>query len=72
MTKGEIMSHVDHTLLKADATWPAIAKLCDEAVENATASICINSGYVRQAAETVDDTVLGGICQRVDGEIPAA
>ena len=51
MTKQEILSHVDHTLLKADATWDAIRTICDEAVQNHTASICINPGWVRQAVE---------------------
>src|SRR5699024_3126827 len=37
--------------LKADATWPDIQKICDEAMENHTASICINPGYVKQACE---------------------
>ncbi|HIY11762.1 MAG TPA: deoxyribose-phosphate aldolase [Candidatus Anaerofilum excrementigallinarum] len=51
MTREEILSRVDHTLLKPEATWEDIRKLCDEALENHTASICINPGYVRRAAE---------------------
>ncbi len=51
MTDREILQKVDHTLLKADATWGQIKALCDEAVEYETASICINGGYVKQAAE---------------------
>jgi len=51
MTREEILSHVDHTLLKPEATWPQIQTLCDEAVENHTASICINTCYVKQAAQ---------------------
>ena len=51
MTNAELFATVDHTLLKADATWPQIKTLCDEALEAGTASICINSGYVKQAAE---------------------
>ena len=50
MTREEILSRVDHTLLKPEATWEDIRKLCDEALENHTASICINPGYVRRAA----------------------
>ena len=38
MTREEILSHVDHTLLKPEATWPQIQVICDEAVENHTAS----------------------------------
>lgn len=50
-SKTEILSKVDHTLLKPEATWPQVQVLCDEAVANKTASICINTCYVRQAAE---------------------
>ena len=51
MTREEILSKVDHTLLKPEATWQQIKQLCDEAMENHTASICINSCYVKPAAE---------------------
>ena len=51
MTREEILSHVDHTLLKPEATWPQIQTLCDEAIANHTASVCINTCYVRQAVE---------------------
>ena len=51
MDKTQIMAIVDHTLLKPEATWADIQKICDEAMENHTASICINPGYVKQAAE---------------------
>ena len=50
-TKAEILSKVDHTLLKPEATWPQVQTLCDEAVRYHTASVCINTCYVRQAAE---------------------
>ena len=50
-TKEEMLSKVDHTLLKPEATWPQIRKICDEALENHCASICINTCYVKQAAE---------------------
>ena len=50
MDRNEILSHVDHTLLKPEATWPQIQTLCDEAVEYGAASVCINTCYVKQAA----------------------
>ena len=34
MNREEILSHVDHTLLKPEATWPQIQTLCDEAIAN--------------------------------------
>ena len=39
MNREEILSHVDHTLLKPEATWPQIQTLCDEAIANHTASV---------------------------------
>ena len=46
MEKSEIYAHVDHTALKPFTTWEEIVKLCDEAVEYQTASVCIPSCYV--------------------------
>ncbi len=50
MDRSEIFSNIDHTLLRQDATWEQIRALCDEAIENGTASVCIPPDYVRQAA----------------------
>jgi deoxyribose-phosphate aldolase len=47
MTDQELLSHIDHTLLKAAATWEDIQKLCDEAVRYRTASVCIPPSYVK-------------------------
>ncbi len=46
MDKKEILSHVDHTLLKPIATWEDIKIICDEAMEYNTASVCIPSCYI--------------------------
>ncbi|MEG0804341.1 MAG: deoxyribose-phosphate aldolase, partial [Pygmaiobacter sp.] len=51
MTRAEILSKVDHTLLKPEATWAQIQTICEEAVANHTASICINTCYVKRAAQ---------------------
>ena len=51
MEYREILSHVDHTLLKPEATWDAVRTLCDEAAAYGCASVCINTCYVKQAAE---------------------
>ena len=50
MDRSEIFSKIDHTLLRQDATWEQIRALCDEAIENGTASVCVPPDYVRQAA----------------------
>ena len=47
----EIMRHVDHTLLSQPATWEDIKRICDEAMEYHTASVCIPPSYVKQAKE---------------------
>lgn len=41
MTNSEILSHVDHTLLRATARWSELEKLCDEAIRWGTASVCV-------------------------------
>ena len=48
MTKEELYSHVDHTQLKAFATWEDIVKLCDEAVKYKTASVCVPPCYIKR------------------------
>lgn len=59
----EILTHVDHTLLKADATWPDIDRLCREAVDYHTASVCIPPRFVARARAAYPDlnicTVIG-------------
>ena len=57
MTRQEILAMVDHTLLKPEATWEQIKTICDEAVENKTASICINPGFVKQAVQYLEGRV---------------
>ena len=47
MTNEFIFSHVDHTLLAATATNADIEKLCKEAVEYKTASVCIPPSYIK-------------------------
>jgi deoxyribose-phosphate aldolase len=49
--KKQILSRVDHTLLKAVATWEQIERLCKEAIEYKTASVCIPPSYVKRVAE---------------------
>ena len=48
MKVEDIIDHVDHTLLKAAASWEEIRKLCDEAVKYHTASVCVPSSYVKK------------------------
>ena len=57
MTKQEILARVDHTLLKADATTADIKRICEEAMENNTASICINPGFIEYAVGIMGDKI---------------
>jgi deoxyribose-phosphate aldolase len=52
MTNEEILGYVDHTLLKASASWAEIEKVCKEALVYKTASACIPPSYVKQASTT--------------------
>lgn len=44
-------TYIDHTLLDADATLKQIHNLCEEAIAYKFATVCINSSYVKDAAE---------------------
>lgn len=57
MTRQEMLSHVDHTQLKAFATWEDIRKLCEEAIEYRTASVCIPPSYIKAVHETYGDKI---------------
>ena len=51
MTNEEILSHIDHTLLKAVSSWEEIEKLCTEALRFKTASVCVPPSYVRRISK---------------------
>ena len=53
MKREDILNKVDHTNLKQTATYEDIIKLCEEAMVNNCASICIPPHYVRDAVDYV-------------------
>ena len=57
MTKEQLFSYVDHTQLKAFATWADIQKLCDEAVEYKTASVCVPPCYIKRIADAYGEKI---------------
>lgn len=63
MTNAEILSHIDHTILMADAKWEDVAQICEEALQYHTASVCIPPWYVARAKQTYPElnicTVVG-------------
>ena len=64
MTPKEMLHYVDHTQLKAFAVWEDIEKLCREAAEYGTASVCIPPCYIKRVKDTFGDQVK--ICTVVD------
>lgn len=51
MNKTEILNKLDHTVLKQTTTQNDIKKLCDDAIKNRVASVCIPQCYVKYASE---------------------
>jgi deoxyribose-phosphate aldolase len=46
MDKQTVWGYIDHTLLKAAASWEEIQKLCDEAEQYHPASVCVPPAFV--------------------------
>lgn len=64
MEMNQILSKVDHTLLKQESTWEQIKEICDDGMKYETASVCISPAFVKQAKEYVGNklaicTVIG-------------
>lgn len=57
MNKSDILTHVDHTQLKAYATWEDIIRLCQEAIELKTASVCVPPCYISKIRETFQNQI---------------
>lgn len=47
----DILSKVDHTLLKQESTWAQIKQIVDDGIAFSTASVCIPPSFVKQASE---------------------
>lgn len=52
-----ILSKVDHTLLRQTVTWEEIKTLCDEGIQYKVASVCIPPSFVKKAKEYVGDSL---------------
>lgn len=57
MTSQEMLQHVDHTQLRAFATWEDIEKLCDEAIAYTMASVCIPPSYIKRVHRQYGDKI---------------
>lgn len=57
MTAKEMLKFVDHTQLQPYAKWEDIQKLCEEAMEFQTASVCIAPAYVKRVSDAYGDRI---------------
>ena len=55
----ELASHIDHTLLRANATRDELRALCEEAVRYGFATVCVNPSNVRFCANLLRGTPVG-------------
>lgn len=62
MTKKDIISRIDHTLLKADAKKEAILQLAAEAKQYSFASVCVNPVWVETVAAALKDAPSVKVC----------
>jgi deoxyribose-phosphate aldolase len=51
--EAEVAALIDHTLLKPEATADDVRRLCTEAAKFGFASVCVNSFWIRPAAEAL-------------------
>ena len=58
MNIPEILAHVDHTQLKAFASWEDIDRLCREAEELHTASVCVPPCYISRIRKAYPDLTI--------------
>ena len=63
MELSRILSMVDHTLLKPEATWAQIREICDDAIRYGTATVCIPASYVARCKAYMQEKGSGvGVC----------
>jgi deoxyribose-phosphate aldolase len=56
MKREELAKLIDHTILKPEATREQVVKLCNEAIENGFASVCVNPANVEICAQLLKET----------------
>jgi deoxyribose-phosphate aldolase len=55
----ELARYIDHTLLKPEATWSDVEKLCQEALKYNFAAVCVNPIFVAPAAKMLSGSDVG-------------
>ena len=56
LNRAQLAKYMDHTLLKADATAEQIDRICQEAKDLNTASVCVNGYWVPRVAANLAGT----------------
>ncbi len=56
LTRKELAKRIDHTLLGPTASKAGVKKLCDEAIQYAVASVCVNSCHTSLAKGYLGDS----------------
>jgi deoxyribose-phosphate aldolase len=59
---ASLAKHIDHTLLKPDASLNDIRKVCDEAKKHNFASVCVNTGYIKFVADALEGSGVAPCC----------
>ncbi|MDF7663923.1 deoxyribose-phosphate aldolase [Bifidobacterium sp. ESL0763] len=62
MNKRTLATYIDHTYLKPEATRAEIVKICDEAKEYHTASVCVNSCWSKLVTEQLAGSGVNTCC----------
>ena len=57
MNAKEILSHVDHTYLKQNATWTEIQQICEEVIKYHTATAMVPSCFIKRIKDTYGDKI---------------
>ena len=62
LTPRQLAAHIDHTLLKADATAKDVEHLCAEAREHRFFSVCVHGTRVELARHLLEETEVKVVC----------
>ncbi|MBN1360161.1 MAG: deoxyribose-phosphate aldolase [Sedimentisphaerales bacterium] len=53
---GDVAGHIDHTLLRAEATREQVLRVCEEAKGHGFGAVCLNGRWVSPAADRLQGT----------------
>jgi len=56
ITKEQLAGMIDHSLLRPNATWEQLKKLCEEAMDYRFKAVCVNPIHVAEAVQLLRDS----------------